>query len=99
MQQPHISVKTYFLAYVAMMVLLMLNIGIAFLHLGWGNMFIALVIGILEAAILVFILMEGLYEKPLVHIVMGGAVLWFVILLTLTLNDYITRNWVPVTGK
>lgn len=99
MQEPDISVKTYTLAYIAMLVLLLINIGIAFLNLGWASMLIALVIGVMETAILALVLMQAYYEKTLVHIAMGGGVLWFLILVTLTLNDYITRNWLPVAGK
>jgi caa(3)-type oxidase subunit IV len=99
MQEPNISVKTYVLAYVAMLVLFAANIAIAFLNLGWGNMFIGLVIALLEVAVLVLVLMQAYYEKPLIHLVMGGAILWFLILVTLTMNDYITRNWLPVSGK
>lgn len=99
MQEPNISVKTYVLAYIAMMVLFLVNIGIAFLNLGWANMFIGLVIALAEVALLALVLMQAYYEKPLVHLVIGGAILWFLILVTLTFNDYITRNWLPVSGK
>lgn len=99
MQEPNISVKTYVLAYAGMMLLFLINIGIGFLNLGWGNMFIGLVIALGEVALLVLILMQAYYEKPIIHLVMGGAILWFLILITLTFNDYITRNWVPVSGK
>lgn len=99
MQEPDISVKTYVLAYVAMMVLLGINIGIACINLGWVNMFIGLTIGAMQVGILVFVLMQAYYEKPLIHVVIGGALLWFLILVTLTFTDYITRNWVPISGK
>lgn len=99
MQEPNISVKTYVLAYIAMMVLFLVNIGIAFLNLGWANMFIGLVIALAEVALLALVLMQAYYEKPLVHLVIGGAILWFLILVTLTFNDYITRNWLPISGK
>lgn len=99
MQEPELSVKTYVLAYFTMLFLLALNVGIACLHLGWGNMLIGLIIGGMEAGVLVGVLMQGLYEKSLIHIVMGAAALWFLILISLTMTDYITRNWLPITGK
>ncbi len=99
MQEPNLSAKTYVIAYLAMLCLLGLNIGISFFNLGWGNMLIALVLGGMEAAVLVGVLMQGLYEKPMIHIVMGGAALWFLILISLTMTDYITRNWLPISGK
>jgi cytochrome c oxidase subunit 4 len=89
----------YVRAYIALLVLLGVNVGINCLNLGWGNMFIAVVIAALQGAILALVLMHGLYEKALVRLVMAGSILWFLILITLTLTDYITRNWLPVAGK
>ena len=99
MNEPSLSVKSLLLAYAGMLVLLLANIFIGFLNLGWFSMFIALVIAVLQASILALFLMFGLFEKALVRVIMGGALLWFMILMTLTLTDYITRNWVPIAGK
>lgn len=99
MDEPNISIKSVVLAYVGMLVLLVANIFIAFLNLGWGSMFIALVIAVCQASILALFLMFSLFEKALVRLIMGGALLWFMILVTLTMTDYITRNWVPIAGK
>ncbi|GEM_PF-5572898 len=62
-------------------------------------MFIAVIIATIQVDVLVMILMQAYWEKSLIHIVMGGAILWFMILVTLTFTDYITRNWLPVAGK
>lgn len=99
MKEPNVSVKSYVLAYVALLVLMLINIGIAFINLGWANMFIGVTIAVIQVAVLVLVLMQAYFEKPLIHIVMGGAILWFLILITLTFSDYITRNWLPITGK
>jgi cytochrome c oxidase subunit IV len=99
MTEPILSSKSYFLAYVAMMGLLLLNVLLAFINMGWVNMFIGLVIATMQAAILALVLMHGLYEKVLVRLVIGGSLLWFLILVTLTFTDYITRGWVPIAGK
>jgi cytochrome c oxidase subunit IV len=99
MTEPILSSKSYFLAYVAMMGLLLLNVLLAFINMGWVNMFIGVVIATMQAAILALVLMHGLYEKVLVRLVIGGSLLWFLILVTLTFTDYITRGWVPIAGK
>jgi cytochrome c oxidase subunit IV len=82
-----------------MMGLLLLNVLLAFINMGWVNMFIGVVIATMQAAILALVLMHGLYEKVLVRLVIGGSLLWFLILVTLTFTDYITRGWVPIAGK
>lgn len=67
MTEPILPSKNYFLAYVAMMGLLLLNVLLAFLNMGWVNMFIGLVIATMQAAILALVMMHGLFEKILVH--------------------------------
>jgi cytochrome c oxidase subunit 4 len=99
MHVPTLAPKTYFLAYLALLALLCANVGIGYLNLGWGNMFIAVTIATIQAALMVLVLMHGMFEKPAVWLAIGGALLWFMILVTLTMTDYITRNWLPVAGK
>ena len=37
--------------------------------------------------------MHALYESGLLRIVMAGGLIWFLILITMTLSDYASRNW------
>jgi cytochrome c oxidase subunit IV len=99
MTEPILSTKKYVWAYVGMMGLLLLNVLLAFINMGWVNMFVALFIATLQGATLALVLMHGLFEKVLIRLVIGAALLWFAILFTLTFTDYITRNWVPIAGK
>jgi cytochrome c oxidase subunit IV len=99
MTEPILSTKSYVLAYVGLLALLALNVGLAYINMGWVSMFVAVTIATMQAAILALVLMHGLFEKVLVRLIMAGALLWFMILMTLTMADYITRNWVPVAGK
>jgi cytochrome c oxidase subunit 4 len=43
--------------------------------------------------------MHVLYEGRLVKLVIAGAVIWFVIFVSLTVNDYLTRGWIGFGGK
>jgi cytochrome c oxidase subunit 4 len=36
--------------------------------------------------------MHALYESALVRVILAGGVLWFLILMTLTMTDYLTRS-------
>lgn len=99
MESPNLSTRAYLLAFLVLMGLLGLNVALAFVHMGWANMFIALVIATAQAGVIALVLMHGLFEKAIVRLAMGGALLWFMILITLTMTDYITRNWLPITGK
>ena len=36
----------------------------------------------------------------LVRVVLAGAVIWFLIMIKMTIGDYVTRGWVyPLSGK
>ncbi len=99
MTEPLLTAKSYLWAYLALLFLLGVNVGVGHLNLGWGSMLIAVAVAAGQAGILVLVLMHGLYEQVLVRLVMCGALLWFLILVTLTMTDYITRNWLPIAGK
>lgn len=99
MKEPNVSIKQYVLAYVALLILMLINVGIALMNLGWVNMFIGVTIAVIQVAVLALVLMQAYFEKPIIHLVMGGGLLWFMILVTLTFADYITRNWLPIAGK
>ena len=45
------------------------------------------------------IFMHALYETKLVRVIMAGGVIWFLIMISLTLGDYLTRGWMPYPGK
>lgn len=99
METPGLPAKSYFAAFGALLGLVGLNIGLAFVPMGWGNMFVAVTIAAIQACVIALLLMHGLFEKPIIRLVMGGALLWFLILVTLLMTDYLTRNWLPVAGK
>ena len=89
----------YLLAFVALLSLLLANVLIAYIHMGWVNMFIGVAVAAMQAGVIALVLMHGLFEKALIKLVMVGALLRFMILVTLTMTDYITRNWLPIAGK
>lgn len=99
MSAPAFSAKTYILTYVGLLCLTLATTLIGFLNLGWGSMFVAVVFATLKASLIATFFMHALLEKKIVRLVIAGALLWFLIMVTLTLGDYITRGWIPVTGK
>lgn len=40
-----------------------------------------------------------LYKTQLVRVVLAGGVTWFLIMISLTLGDYLKRGWLPFPGK
>ncbi len=56
-------------------------------------------IAALKASLIASFVMHALYETKLVRVIMASGVIWFLILISLTLGDYLTRGWMPYPGK
>lgn len=99
MKQPILSVKTYALTWIALLALVLITTLIALLDLGTFTMIIAITIATIKAALVAAFFMHALYEGKVVRIILAGGVLWFLIMITLTLGDYVSRGWLPFPGK
>jgi cytochrome c oxidase subunit 4 len=56
---------------------------------------VALAIAVAKALLVALIFMHVRHSKALTQVVVAGGLLWLVILLALTLSDYLTRGWFP----
>jgi len=90
-------VSTYFAVYIALVVLLVLTVGAAFVHFGPLNNAIALGIAVLKAVLVILFFMGIKYSSRLTW-VWACAGFAFLIILLMTVGDYITRNWESVHG-
>ena len=99
MNAPSVSRKTYAITWLALLALTLATTLIGFVNLGPFTMIIAVAIAALKASLIAAFFMHALFEGRLVHVVIGGGVVWFLILISLTLGDYLTRGWLPVPGK
>lgn len=90
-QQP--SLTTYLVIYAILMVLVLVTVGVAYVDLGIYNVAVAMGIAIFKAVLVVLYFMHVKYEGYLTSIIALGSVVWLVILLGLTLSDYLTRGW------
>lgn len=78
------------------MLLLALTWAIGYVNLGPFNLVVALAIAITKAMLVVLFFMHIKGSNRLLHLAAVGGVLWLLIMLTLTLSDYISRGWNPV---
>ena len=88
-----IPVRVYYGIYAILMVCTALTVGVAFVDLGAWNIVAALTIAVFKATIVVLFFMHVKYSTKLTWAVVVGSVFWLVILLGLTLGDYLTRGW------
>ena len=65
--------------------------------LGPFMMIIAVGIATLKASLIAALFIHALFEAKLVKVIIAGSVVWFLIMVTLTLVDYAARGWTPAT--
>ena len=93
---PIVARKTYFRVWITLLLLLLLNWGLAQANLGAaGNLAASLGIAFLQMLLMLLYLMHVRYHTPLTRIFVAAGFVWLLIMLDLTLSDYLTRGSVP----
>jgi|SRR5581483_580585 cytochrome c oxidase subunit 4 len=87
--------KTYVLVWVALLLLLLANWGIAQLKLGPFNPVFSLGIAFIQMMLMLLFLMHVRYSTALTRVFVAAGFIWFVIMVVLSMNDYLTRGSVP----
>lgn len=87
------SVRTYLLNGAALLVLLALTIGAAYLNLGPLNTPVAIFISLAKGALIILFFMHLRYSKPILWIFAGAGFFWLGVMLVLALSDYLSRGW------
>ncbi len=94
---PVVPRSTYVVVWVALLLLLLLNWGLAQLDLGPFNVVASLAIAFVQMLLMLLYLMHVRYNAPLTRIFVAAGFIWLVIMVDLTLSDYLTRGSVPGT--
>jgi cytochrome c oxidase subunit 4 len=90
----HVSPKsTYYAIFGALMVFTAITVAVAFINLGALNFPVAIGIAVTKATLVVLFFMHAKYSSRLTKLVIGGAVFFLVVLLGLTMTDYLSRGW------
>ena len=85
--------------FATLLALTLLTVGIAFLDLGgYLNTVVALTIAVCKALLVLLFFMHVRYSSRLTWVCVGAGVFWLVLLLSLTMSDYLTRSWLAVPG-
>jgi cytochrome c oxidase subunit 4 len=88
-----VSVKTYLLTFLSLLGLTLLTTLLGFIDMGPLNTIVAVVIAAIKASLIAAFFMHALYESKLIRVVLAGGVIWLLILISLTISDYISRYW------
>jgi len=88
--------KTYWKTFAALLLLLALTWSIGYVDLGLFNVIVALAIAITKALLVALFFMHIKGSSRLLRLAATVGVIWLLIMLSLTLGDYLTRGWVPL---
>ena len=87
-----VPLRVYFTVFAALMGLTALTVFAALNDLGPFNTVVALVIACIKAVLVVLYFMHVRYSSRLTWAVVLGGFFWLILLLLMTLSDYITRG-------
>jgi cytochrome c oxidase subunit 4 len=85
--------KTYLLILLVLMVLTATTTGVAFIDLGIWNPIVAIGIACFKAVMVILFFMHIRYSSKVMMLTVGAGFFTFLVLITMTLSDYISRSW------
>ena len=83
----------YMLVFGTLLVFTGITVGAAFVELGVLNPIVALGIASFKAVVVILFFMHVKYQSRLVKITVGAGFFTFLVLITMTLSDYMSRAW------
>jgi cytochrome c oxidase subunit IV len=93
------SASVYWKTCASLMALLAVTWGIGYVNLGAFNLVVALAISISKALLVALFFMHIKGSSRLFHLAATAGVIWLLILFSLTLGDYFTRNFLQPTSN
>ena len=88
-----VSAKVYVTVFLTLCVLTVLTVAAAGFDFGRLNLLVALGIAVTKATLVVLYFMHARYAGGLTALVIAASAAFYVILVFLTLSDYVTRSW------
>jgi len=88
-----VSVRLYVTIFLALMVLTAITVAIARVDLGVMNNVVAMTIAMAKAILVILFFMHVRYSTPLTWVVVVSGFFWLIVLIGLTMSDYISRGW------
>jgi cytochrome c oxidase subunit IV len=83
----------YAMVFGTLLVFTAITVGAAYVELGIFNPVVALAIACTKAVIVILFFMHVKYQSNLVKMTVGAGFFTFIVLITMTLTDYMSRAW------
>jgi cytochrome c oxidase subunit 4 len=93
------SVSTYVFVLIALMVATIVTTLVAYVDLGPFSVVVALAIACTKMLLVALFFMHVRHSVKLTKLVVTGGLLWLLILLVLTMTDFLTRGILGIPGK
>jgi cytochrome c oxidase subunit IV len=93
--EPIVSVRTYAIVFVALLILAGLTTWVASFDLGVFNTVVALAIAAAKMSLVGLFFMHLWYKPGLTRIAVVCGFFWLGLLVAFLLTDVFTRNWIP----
>jgi cytochrome c oxidase subunit IV len=90
--------RVYYTIFAILLFCTYLTVQFAFLDLGAMNTVAALAIATFKATLVVLFFMHVKYGSHLTKLIVGVAIFFLGIMLTLTMTDYMSRGWFTAPG-
>ncbi|MDE1178673.1 MAG: cytochrome C oxidase subunit IV family protein [Edaphobacter sp.] len=84
---------TYILVYVSLLILTGLTVAAAFVDLGILNPVLAVGIACVKGTVVILFFMHVFYQSKLIKLTVTAGFFTFLVLITMTLSDYMSRAW------
>ena len=94
-----VSWRVYLAVFAALCVLTVITVEVAGHDFGPLNLIVALGVALTKASLVVLYFMHARYSPKLTGVVIASSIAFFLILLFLTLTDYLSRPWPLTTAR
>jgi cytochrome c oxidase subunit 4 len=88
-----VSPLQYAMVFATLLVFTGITVGAAYVDLGVLNPIIALGIASFKAVVVILFFMHVKYQSRLIKMTIGAGFFTFLVLITMTLSDYMSRAW------
>lgn len=93
MAEKVVNPRTYVYVFLLLEILTVVTASVALVDLGAWNTVVALTIAVVKSTLVVLFFMHVRYSAKQTQLTVMVGLVWLMILLTLTITDYLTRVW------
>ncbi len=95
MSEEIVPSRIYFKTWAALLILLGVTTGVAYIPMGWFNTVLSVTIAFAKAILIALFFMHVKYKAHLTRVFVCAGLFWLAIMFVLGFGDYLTRAWIP----